>query len=151
VLPNNLPDVKSILIPKPSDERDRGARNNHQNAITAKVFLSDPTFLDGFQTLNSSNKMIKDQAVSLTMCPSPTEAVLCVAHLPFGMAEESFQHLVGQFGAVKWAFLMRSTKTGIVRFIEPQKEAQTLLLYPLILLIVFFSSCNDSLFILYQT
>lgn len=49
----------------------------------------------------------------VSVCPSPTENLLCVARLPRDLLDDEFKELVSSFGPVRRCFLLYSDKTGI--------------------------------------
>lgn len=75
---------------------------------SARVLLAEPEVLETWA--KSSQHTLRGHKV--TISPSNTEGLLCVARLPSHYTEEEFAALVGSFGDVSYCFLMRSEKTG---------------------------------------
>lgn len=48
----------------------------------------------------------------VSLCPSPTENLLCVARLPRDLLDEEFRDLVAAYGEIRRCFLLYSDKTG---------------------------------------
>jgi len=48
----------------------------------------------------------------VSLCPSPTENLLCVARLPRDLHDEEFRDLVAAYGEIRRSFLLYSDKTG---------------------------------------
>ena len=48
----------------------------------------------------------------VSLCPSPTENLLCVARLPRDLLDDEFKELVSSYGPVRRCFLLYSDKTG---------------------------------------
>ncbi|CAG0881171.1 unnamed protein product [Cyprideis torosa] len=134
-LPRDLP-VERIQLQ--SSHRPRSPHHHfHPDKTSAKVFLSDPTKLEAFPYLSPSAAARKHEnpnatmftsaltytcllysllsvqvLVVLSVAPSPTDGLLCVAHLPPAMTEDEFHELVSRSGDVRRCFLMRAQKTG---------------------------------------
>lgn len=75
---------------------------------TAMVTLEDPEALDVWNTDRAF--LLRGQSVSVS--PTPTEMLLCVARLPLHYSEEDFYNLIKNYGEIKTYFLMISEKTG---------------------------------------
>ena len=58
----------------------------------------------------------------VTIGPSPTENLLCVARLPRDLHRDDFRRLVGLHGDVKFSFLLCSEKTGASITTPPPKH-----------------------------
>ena len=98
-----------------------GSGPNWARAVLAQV---QPDFWEEFKSSLASsssssrerdgmldgNWTIRGHKVSL--CPSPSENLLCVARLPRDLLEEEFTDLVSGFGEVRRSFLLYSEKTG---------------------------------------
>lgn len=99
-----------------------GSGPNWARAVLAQV---QPDFWEEFKSSSSSSRerdgsggmldgttgwTIRGHKVSL--CPSPSENLLCVARLPRDLLEEEFTDLVSGFGEVRRSFLLYSEKTG---------------------------------------
>ena len=78
------------------------------NHGTARILLAEPEVLETFP--KSSTHTIRGHKVTIT--PSNTEGLLCVARLPQDFEEQDFAALTTSFGEVSFCFLMRSEKTG---------------------------------------
>ena len=48
----------------------------------------------------------------VSLCPSPTDNLLCVARLPRDLLDEEFKDLVAAYGDIRRSFLLYSEKTG---------------------------------------
>ncbi|CAG0913695.1 unnamed protein product [Notodromas monacha] len=110
---SEIPPIKSIVI-TPNAGGRRTAVCGLSNA-TARVFVTDPAGLDGFhpRTVNTNLGREHQSPTILALSLSPTDALLCVAHLPLSLGESEFRGLVDKFGPVKRAFIMRSRRTGM--------------------------------------
>lgn len=82
--------------------------SNDDKSSTATVTLENPEVLDEWNSERTF--LLRGQSVSVS--PTPTEMVLCVAKLPFCYTESDFHDLIKGFGDVKMYFLMISEKTG---------------------------------------
>ncbi len=82
--------------------------SNDDKSSTALVSLKDPEVLDDWNFDRAF--LLRGQSVSVS--PTPTEMVLCVARLPFYFTETNFYDLVKSYGDVKMYFLMISEKSG---------------------------------------
>lgn len=82
--------------------------SNDDKSSTATVTLENPQVLDDWNSERTF--LLRGQSVSVS--PTPTEMVLCVAKLPFHYNESDFYELIKGFGEVKMYFLMISEKTG---------------------------------------
>lgn len=75
---------------------------------------SHPDFWEEWKQLCVRDKLdactIRGHKVSL--CPSPTENLLCVARLPRDLLDDEFKELVSSYGPVRRCFLLYSDKTG---------------------------------------
>lgn len=79
----------------------------------ARVVLGDtgPDFWDDWKTTaGRGDYTIRGHKVTLT--PSLTDNLLCVARLPRDLSEHEFKHLVSNFGEIRRCFLLYSDKTG---------------------------------------
>ena len=79
----------------------------------ARVVLTDitPDFWDDWKvTAGRHDYTIRGHKVTLT--PSLTDNLLCVARLPRDLSEQEFHQLVSAFGEVRRSFLLYSDKTG---------------------------------------
>ncbi|XP_063876953.1 ribonucleoprotein PTB-binding 1-like [Scylla paramamosain] len=74
---------------------------------SARVLLAEPEVLE---TWSRSQHTLRGHKV--TISPSNTEGLLCVARLPQDFSEEDFANLAASLGQVTYCFLMRSEKTG---------------------------------------
>jgi hypothetical protein len=83
--------------------------NNDDKSSTATVTLDNPEVLDEWD--NDRQFLLREQSVSVA--PTPTEMLLCIARLPFHFTENDFHDLVKDYGEVKMYFLMISERTGI--------------------------------------
>ncbi|KAK8751743.1 hypothetical protein OTU49_010059, partial [Cherax quadricarinatus] len=75
---------------------------------SARVLLAEPEVLETWA--RSTHHTLRGHKV--TISPSNTEGLLCVARLPADCTEDEFAGLVGSLGEVSYCFLMRSEKTG---------------------------------------
>ena len=78
--------------------------NNNETLITEKQQVKDVQLDSDLITSSSSE--------SRTITVTDPEQWLCVAKLPPDTTEESFHHLLSEFGSVKESLLVCSTKTG---------------------------------------
>ena len=82
----------------------------------ARVVLTDITadFWDEWKlTAGRHDYTIRGHKVTLT--PSLTDHLLCVARLPRDLSEHEFQQLVSAFGEIRRSFLLYSEKTGKIQ------------------------------------
>lgn len=82
--------------------------SNDDTSSTAMVTLEEPHILDDWNADNTF--LLRGQSVSVS--PTPTEMLLCVARLPLYYGEDEFYNLIKSCGDVKTYFLMISEKTG---------------------------------------
>ncbi|XP_076068740.1 uncharacterized protein LOC143041033 [Oratosquilla oratoria] len=75
---------------------------------SARVLLAEPEVLETW----ARNTTYSLRGHKVTIVPSATEGLLCVARLPFEFSEEDFTALVASLGEVSYSFLMCSEKTG---------------------------------------
>lgn len=75
---------------------------------------SQPDFWEEWKQLCVRDKLdactIRGHKISLS--PSPTENLLCVARLPRDLLDDEFKELVSSYGPVRRCFLLYSDKTG---------------------------------------
>lgn len=81
---------------------------NDEKSSSATVSLCNPEVLDEWNS--DQTFLLRGQSVSVA--PTPTEMVLCVAKLPFHFTETNFYSLIKPYGDVDMFFLMISEKTG---------------------------------------
>lgn len=82
--------------------------SNDDKSSTATVSLVNPNVLDQWDS--DRTFFLREQSISVA--PTPTEMVLCVARLPFNFTESDFYNLIKEYGEVKMYFLMISERTG---------------------------------------
>ncbi|CAL4073764.1 unnamed protein product, partial [Meganyctiphanes norvegica] len=75
---------------------------------SARVLLAEPEVLETFS--KTSHHTLRGQKV--TISPSNTEGLLCVAHLPCEFTDDDLSALVAALGEVSHCFLMLSETTG---------------------------------------
>lgn len=82
---------------------------------------SQPDFWEEWKQLCIRDKLdactIRGHKISLS--PSPTENLLCVARLPRDLLDDEFKELVSSYGPVRRCFLLYSDKTGSHFFLHP--------------------------------
>lgn len=82
---------------------------------------SQPDFWEEWKQLCIRDKLdactIRGHKISLS--PSPTENLLCVARLPRDLLDDEFKELVSSYGPVRRCFLLYSDKTGWHFFLHP--------------------------------
>ncbi|XP_046647864.1 ribonucleoprotein PTB-binding 1-like [Daphnia pulicaria] len=88
---------------------------------------SQPDFWEEWKQLCIRDKLdactIRGHKISLS--PSPTENLLCVARLPRDLLDDEFKELVSSYGPVRRCFLLYSDKTGESKgygFVEYQSK-----------------------------
>ncbi|XKL61535.1 hypothetical protein PGB90_008592 [Kerria lacca] len=82
--------------------------SNDDKSSTATVTLNNPEVLDEW----NSDRTFLLRGQSVSVLPTPTEMLLCIAKLPFHFTESDFNDLIKVYGEVKMYFLMISEKTG---------------------------------------
>ncbi|XP_065226640.1 ribonucleoprotein PTB-binding 1-like [Planococcus citri] len=107
-LPRNV--VKQEISQLLSDYRIKYIHitSNDDTSGTAMVTLEDPHILEDWNTDNPF--FLRGQSVSVS--PTPTEMLLCVARLPLYYGEDEFYNMIKSYGDIKTYFLMISEKTG---------------------------------------